>query len=117
MQPIEIKECVVEAVEDMQGVEPLYINVRALTSVTEYMCFVTGTSSRHVKAIAHKVIEVAKQKGLTPLGVEGLEDGEWVLVDLGDAVVHVMLPNTRTYYDLERLWTNSETDVQSDAHS
>ena len=79
----------------------------SLTSVTESMIIVSGTSNRHVKSMAEKVIEETKAAGERPLGVEGAEEGEWVLVDLDELVVHIMLPRVRDFYNLEKLWATS----------
>lgn len=95
---------VTDAIDDMKGVDMTVIDVRDMTSITDHMVIVSGTSSRHVKAIAENVEVNAKQGGYTPLGVEGTETAEWVLIDLGDVVVHVMMPATREFYSLEKLW-------------
>jgi ribosome-associated protein len=79
------------------------------------MIVVSGTSSRHVKSIANNVIVDAKEAGFMPLGLEGLEDGEWALIDLTDVVVHVMLPSAREFYDIERLWNMSVQSRESNA--
>ena len=93
------------AVDELKGRDVTRLDVRELTDVTDYLLIVSGRSARQVKAIAENVVEKAKAAGVRPLGVEGLDDGEWVLVDLCDVVVHVMQPDTRTYYELEKLWT------------
>ena len=80
------------------------LDVREKTSVTDTFVIASGTSTRHVKAIAEEVARFAKRLGVTPLGCEGERDGEWILLDLGDVVVHVMLPQMREFYALERLW-------------
>ena len=95
---------VTDAIDDMKGVDMTVIDVRDMTSITDHMVIVSGTSSRHVKAVAENVEVNAKQGGYTPLGVEGKETAEWVLIDLGDVVVHVMMPATREFYALEKLW-------------
>ena len=76
-----------------------------MTTVTDYMIVASGTSNRHVKALADAMFEKAREAGHKPSGVEGAEGGEWVLLDLGDALVHVMLPRVRDFYNLEKLWS------------
>ncbi len=93
------------AVAELKGKEITEIDVRGKSSVCDYMVVVSGTSSRHVKSIADEVVRFAKKLEVMPLGVEGAREAEWVLVDLGDVVVHVMLPRVREFYALERLWT------------
>lgn len=98
----------IAALEDMKAQDIISLDVREKTSVTDIMVIASGTSSRHVKSLADNVLEKVKQQGVRPLGSEGLEGGEWALLDLGDVVVHVMLPTTREFYDLERLWRGAE---------
>ena len=93
------------AMEEIKARDVTQIDVRGKTSVTDYMVVASGTSTRHVKSIADEVVRFAKKTGVMPLGVEGEREAEWVLVDLGDVIVHVMLPRVREYYALERLWT------------
>lgn len=93
-----------EALEDLKAENVVQIDVRPQASFTDYMIFASGNSTRHVGAIADSVVESAKAAGKPPLGVEGEDVGEWILIDLGDAVVHVMLPEVRNYYELEKLW-------------
>ncbi len=93
------------AIEELKAKDIVEIDVRGKTSVTDYMVVVSGTSTRHVKSIADEVVRHAKKLDVQPLGVEGEREAEWVLVDLGDVVVHVMLPRVREFYALERLWT------------
>ena len=108
MQNEALVQLVVHALEDLKGTDILPIDVRDKTSVTDYMVIACGSSSRQVKSLADNVLTKAKENGVKPLGSEGLESGEWALLDLGDVVVHVMLPATRQFYDLERLWQGAE---------
>lgn len=92
------------ALENLKAIDVREIDVRGRSGVTYFMVIASGTSTRHVKSIADEVQRRARQDGFAPIGVEGEREAEWVLVDLGDAVVHVMLPRMRELYLLERLW-------------
>lgn len=98
----------IAALEDIKAQDITTIDVRDKTSITDYMVIASGTSSRHVKSLVDNVLEKVKEQGVRPLGSEGLDSGEWALLDLGDIVVHVMLPTARQFYDLERLWQGAE---------
>jgi ribosome-associated protein len=93
------------ALEELKARDVREIDVRGKTGITDYMVIASGTSTRHVKSIADEVMKYAKRMGNPPIGVEGEREAEWVLVDLGDVIVHVMLPRVREIYALERLWT------------
>ncbi|AJE16875.1 MULTISPECIES: ribosome silencing factor [Stutzerimonas] len=108
MQNEALVQLAVAALEDLKGQDIVVIDVRGKTSVTDYMVIASGTSSRQVKALAENVLEKVKEQGVRPLGSEGLDGGEWALLDLGDVVVHVMQVPTRQFYDLERLWQGAE---------
>lgn len=101
-----------DAVEELKARDIVEIDVRGKSSVTDYMVIASGTSTRHVKSIADEVVKFAKKLDVMPLGVEGEREAEWVLVDLGDVVVHVMLPRVREFYALERLWTVGDEPPQ-----
>jgi len=101
----ELLACVMDATEELKAREVVQVDVRGKSSVADYMVIASGTSSRHVKSIADEVVRFAKKLDVMPLGVEGEREAEWVLVDLGDVIVHVMLPRVREFYALERLWT------------
>ena len=92
------------ALEDLKAVNIKVLDVRGLTDVADTMIVASGTSDRHVRAIAENVTVTAKAAGRRPMGTEGKQDGEWVLVDLQDVLVHVMLPRVREFYALEQLW-------------
>lgn len=109
-----LKALVIEALDDLKAVNTVSLDVSGLTDVMDYLVIASGTSNRHVKSLADNVCMEAKKQGMRPIGVEGEDAGEWVLVDFGDVVVHVMLPATRDFYDLERLWVNPETGKPSD---
>ena len=104
-----MKLAVIEALEDVKGFDITVMDVRKLTSMTSYMIISSATSSRQAKALADNVREKLKEKGVNIRGTEGEKEGEWVLVDLNDIVVHVMVPATRAYYNLEQLWGETET--------
>ncbi|MBZ9568894.1 MULTISPECIES: ribosome silencing factor [Modicisalibacter] len=112
MQTDALKTLAIDALEELKGQDIAELDVSALTSVTDIMLVASGTSSRHVAALANNVVEKAKEAGVRPLGVEGKAGDEWMLIDLGDVVVHVMMPETRRLYDLERLWADMPADVE-----
>ena len=105
VSPSELKDLVVAAIEELKGQRVVALDVTRLTDVMDYMVIASGSSSRHVRSLAEHVREQARGRGVRPLGVEGLADGDWALLDLGDVVAHLMLPATREFYDLERLWS------------
>jgi ribosome-associated protein len=105
---------VTAALDDMKAVNVKVMDVRGLTDIADVMVVASGNSDRHVRSIADRLIEKAKESGFRPLGVEGAREGEWVLVDLQDIVVHVMLPRVREFYSLERMW-ETETPAVANA--
>ena len=96
---------VVDALDDIKAKDIKTLDVRDMTTVTDYMVVASGTSSRHIKALVDNVAEKAKEAGHRPIGIEGEDAGEWVLLDLQDTLVHVMLPKVREFYNLEKLWS------------
>ncbi len=112
-KPTTLSKIAVAALEDLKGQQITVLDVQKLTTVTETMIICTGTSNRHVKSLAQNVAEDAKQAGFRPLGIEGVDTGEWVLVDLGGVVVHVMQAQARAFYQLEKLWTVEEAVPQA----
>ncbi len=99
-----LNKIVTEALEDIKGIDILEMDVRELTSIVDTMVIATGTSSRQIKALADNVEKKAKEAGFRPLSTEGRNSADWVLIDFGDMAVHLMLPEARELYDLERLW-------------
>jgi len=99
-----LQEVVLAALADMKAVDVRAIDVRGYTDITDTMVVASGTSDRHVKSIADRVLQRCKEAGFRPFGMEGERDGEWVLLDLQDVVLHVMLPRVRQFYALEKLW-------------
>jgi ribosome-associated protein len=116
MQTDELKATAIQALEDMKALDIAEYDVREMTTVTDIMLIASGTSDRHVKSLAAAVVQACKKAGVLPLGVEGEREGEWVLVDLGDVVVHVMQPRIREFYALEKLWTVTEESREKSEH-
>ena len=110
-----LRKSVIDALEELKAKDVREIDVRGKTSIADLLVIASGTSARHVKSIADEVSKYAKKAGVMPLGVEGEVEGEWVLVDLGDVIVHVMLPRIREFYGLERLWTVGDHGHDADA--
>lgn len=104
----ELLDITLAALEDVKAVDVVVFEVSKLTSISDYMVIASGSSKRQVGALAESVVEAAKTYGTQPLGVEGKTEGEWVLVDLGDIIVHIMYPDTREYYQLEKLWSSAD---------
>ena len=105
MQLEVLQQLIVNALEEVKAQDIRVLDVRGMASFTDLMVVASGASTRQVKALADKVIEKCMAVGVRPLGVEGEREAEWVLVDLADVVVHVMLPQTRDFYNLEKLWS------------
>lgn len=105
MNSEELTELVIDALEEIKARDIVRLDVRDMTTVTDFMVVASGTSNRHVKALADAVVEKSKEAGHRPQGVEGEDGSEWILIDLGDTLVHVMLPRIREFYNLEKLWS------------
>jgi ribosome-associated protein len=104
-----LKTVVIDALDDMKALEVKLLDVRGLTDIADFMVIASGTSDRHVRSVAQRVVEKAKEAGFRPHGVEGQQDGDWVLIDLNEMIVHVMLPRVREFYGLEKLWDMTVT--------
>jgi ribosome-associated protein len=115
MQPKKMQQLVQRALTDAKGLDIRVLNVRKIAGFTDYMVIASGTSNRHVATLAEKVVDKLRARGLRPIGVEGKEFGDWVLIDFGDVVTHVMRPQTRDFYDLEKLWGEPLLDVPDKA--
>ena len=102
-----LTDLVVDALDDVKARDIVRLDVRDMTAVTDYMVVASGTSNRHIKALVDNVAEKAKAAGHRPIGIEGEDGGEWVVLDLHDTLVHVMLPKGREFYNLEKLWSIS----------
>jgi ribosome silencing factor RsfS/YbeB/iojap len=100
---------VIDALADMKALDVKLLDVRGLTDIADYMVIASGTSDRHVRSVAQRVVERTKEAGFRPHGVEGQKDSEWVLIDLNEMIVHVMLPRVREFYGLEKLWEITAT--------
>jgi ribosome-associated protein len=105
MNSEQLSELVIDALDDIKAINIVKLDVRDMTTVTDFMIVASGTSSRHVQALVDNVAEKSRAAGHRPIGIEGEAGGEWVLLDLQDALVHVMLPKVREFYNLEKLWS------------
>jgi ribosome-associated protein len=114
MQTEEIKKLVINALEDMKAKDITVIDVKGRSSVTDYMILATGTSKKHAQAVCDNASTDAKAQGLKPLGAEGRDSSDWMLLDLGDVIVHVMTEQARHFYDLERLWGEPTKEQNTD---
>lgn len=104
-----LKTVVIDALDDMKALEIKVLDVRGLTDIADWMVIASGTSDRHVRSVAQRVVERTKEAGFRPHGVEGQQDSDWVLIDLNEMIVHVMLPRVREFYGLEKLWDMTAT--------
>ena len=109
MDKEQLCKLVVDAIDDLKGQDVVKLDVHSLTDFCDFMVIASGRSDRHVRSLAESIVAKAKAAGVQPMGMEGLDEGEWVLVDLCDVVVHVMQPDAREYYQLEKLWSNLDT--------
>jgi ribosome-associated protein len=105
MNSEQLSDLAVDALEEVKAKDIVKLDVRNLTTVTDFMIVASGTSNRHVKALADAVADRAREAGHRPMGIEGTEGSEWILLDLQDTLVHVMLPRVREFYNLEKLWS------------
>lgn len=105
MDPDALRDAIVRALDDAKAQNIHVMDVRGLTDISDYMIVATGTSTRHTASVADKVGDALRGRGRRPIGVEGQDSGDWVLIDYGDVIVHVMLPETRALYQLEKLWS------------
>lgn len=113
MEADKLQQLVKDVIDDAKGKDILVIDVRNISDVTDYLVIASGTSSRHVSSVADRVISTLRDEhGVKPLGSEGKQGGEWVLVDYGDVVVHIMQPETRNFYQLEKLWADTDAREQ-----
>lgn len=108
-----LSRIVVKALEDMKAIDIETYDVTELTSITDKMIFASGGSSRHVKALANTTLDTVKANAIKPLGVEGIQQGDWALIDLGDVIVHIMRPPIRDYYQLEKIWAMDNRESSS----
>jgi ribosome-associated protein len=99
-----LRSVILLALADMKALEVKVLDVRGLTDIADYMVIASGTSDRHVRSVAQRVVEKTKEAGFRPHGLEGMKDADWVLIDLNEMIVHVMLPRVREFYGLEKLW-------------
>ncbi|OGI67649.1 MAG: ribosome silencing factor [Candidatus Muproteobacteria bacterium RBG_16_60_9] len=108
MRPLQLRKLILAALKDAKARDIVVLDMRKIVVFTDYMIIVTGTSNRHVVAVADNVMDDLRDAGRRRSGVEGMESGDWVLIDFGDVVVHVMRAQTRDFYGLEKLWSEAK---------
>ncbi len=108
MHSEQLSELVSKTLDDNKAIDIKVIDVRELTDVMDWMIVCSATSSIHSKSMANKVLRAARAEGVKAFGVEGEDDGDWVLIDLNDVVVHIMMPSVREFYSIEKLWNMTE---------
>jgi len=113
MQIEQLRDLVIQTLEDLKAIEIKTIDVRGKTSITDFIVIASGTSNRHVKSTAEAVAFRAKEAGAPPLGIEGANEGEWALIDINGVVVHIMQPKVRDFYQLERLWEFGDDNTEA----
>ena len=113
----QLRDLVISALEDLKAIDIQQINVAGLSPLADLFVVASGNSSRHIKSMAEKLVMKAKSAGCQPLGIEGEKGAEWILVDLNDVIVHLMLPQTRAFYNLEKLWEASSQQRSSASRS
>ena len=113
----QLRDLVISTLEDLKAIDIQQINVSGQNPLTDLFVIASGNSSRHVKSMADKLVMNAKAAGCQPLGIEGEKEAEWVLVDLNDVIVHLMLPQSRAFYNLEKLWEASSQQRKSAGRS
>ncbi len=108
MQTEQLHNIAIEALNDLKALDLITLNIREITTLADTMIICSGRSNRHVKSLAENVVTKAKQSNVSYVKSEGEREGEWVIVDLADVIIHIMLPATRTFYNLEDLWEPME---------
>jgi ribosome-associated protein len=103
---LSIKKHVISALEDIKAFDIVSLDVKKLTSISDFMIIASASSTRQTKALARNIKDKMNASGVEVIGIEGETEGDWVLVDLGDIIVHIMIPTTRAYFNLEELWSN-----------
>lgn len=116
MNSEKILKVVANALDDIKAKDIITLNVKGLTSITDVIIVCSGTSTRHVKAIKDRILEYSAKEKIKPLGVEGEQEGEWVLVDLNEVIIHIMMPEIRSFYQLEKLWDIEPKKTKGSSH-